>query len=151
MQFTYTYLKSAEMNGMTVGHYKGYDVVPTTKAALAREGEDDDKIYLIYDDNNLLYNNGKVFGNVDRNGNVIEFTSRRYLLYDKKEKEEVKEIPRSTSSEETPKERTAPAADNDTSGIVADVALESLVEDTLKGAREMSIDGLLKGFDYGLE
>ena len=145
MQFTYTYLKSAEMNGVVVGHYKGYDVIPTTKASLARKGEDDDKIYILYDDNNLLYNNGKVFGNVDKNGNVTEFTSRRYLLYDKKEKEEVREIPRAESSE------SAPAADTSTSGIVADVALESLVEDTLKGAREMSIDTLLKDFNYGLE
>jgi hypothetical protein len=148
MQFTYTYLKSAEMNGVVVGHYKGYDVVPTTKASLARKGEDDNKIYILYDDNNLLYNNGKVFGNVDKNGNVTEFTSRRYLLYDKKE--EVKEIPRAeTPQEATAAETTAP--DTSTSGIVADVALESLVEDTLKDAREMSIDGLLKDFNYGLD
>lgn len=153
MQFTYTYLKNAEMNGVTVGHYKGYDVIPTTKKTLAKNGEDDDYIYLLYDDNNLLYKGGKVFGNVDKNGNVTEFMAKRYLLHYETHKEEVKEIPRA----ETPEE--APAADNDTStstatstsGIMADVALEALVEDTLKGAREMSIDGLLEGFNYGLE
>lgn len=149
MQFTYTYLKSAEQNGITVGNYKGYDVVPTTKAHLAKNGERDDKIYLLYDDNNLLYQNGKVFANVDKYGNVTEFVARRYLLqYKEKEKEEVKEIPRA----ETPEE--APAADTTTSGnneIIADVALEALVEDTLKGAREMSVDGLLKDFNYGLD
>ncbi len=148
MQFTYTYLKSAEMNGVTVGHYKGYDVVPTTKANLAKNGEDYDYIYLIYDDDNLLYRDGKVFGSVDKNGNVTEFMARRYLLHERrKEAEEVKEIPRAESSEE----RTA--ADTSTSGnneVMADIALGILVEDTLKGARTMSIDSLLEGFNYGL-
>ena len=148
MQFTYTYLKNAEMNGVTVGHYKGYDVIPTTKKTLARKGEDDDYIYLLYDDNNLLYRNGQVFGNVDKNGNVTEFVARRYLLHYETRKEEVKEIPRA----ETPEERTAAETTaSTTSGIIGDVALEILVEDTLKGAREMSIDSLLKDFNYGLE
>ena len=145
MQFTYTYLKNADMNGVVVGRYKGYEVVPTTKETLARRGESDQYVYLLYDDNNLLYRGGKVFGNVDKNGNVTEFTAKRYLLHYEARKDEVKEIPRA----ETPKE--APAAETtSTTGIVADVQLEILVEDTLKGAREMSIDSLLEGFDYGL-
>jgi hypothetical protein len=146
MQFTYTYLKNADERGVKVGNYKGYDVVPTTKETLMRKGEDDDYIYLLYDDNNLLYRNGKVFGNVDKNGNVIEFVARRYLIHYEARKEEVKEIPRA----ETPEETTAADISTSTSGIIGDVALEALVEGTLKGAREMSIDGLLKGFDYGL-
>lgn len=154
MQFTYTYLKNAEKNGVMVGSYKGYDVVPIAKETLARNGEDENYIYLIYDDNNLLYRNGKVFGSVDKNGNVEEFTARRYLLYNRKN-EEVKDIPRAGSSER----RTAVAAGDDasasldtsSSGIIGDVALEALVEDTLKGARTMSIDALLKDFNYGLE
>jgi hypothetical protein len=148
MQFTYTYLKNAEMNGVTVGRYKGYDVVPTTKERLIKNGERYDYIYLIYDDNNLLYRNGKVFGQVDKNGNVTECVARKYLLHFEAHKDEVKEIPRAESSE------SATAADTSTSGnneIIADVALEALVEDTLKEAREVSIDGLLKGFNYGLE
>jgi hypothetical protein len=137
MQFTYTYLKNAEMNGLTVGRYNGCDVIPTTKETLARNGEKSDYIYLLYDDNNLLYHNGKVFAKVDKNGNVTEFMARRYLLYDRRE--EVKEAPRA----ETPQE--APAAE-----VIADVALGILVEDTLKSARDMSIDSLLEGFNYGL-
>ena len=145
MQFTYTYLKNAEMNGLTVGRYNGCDVIPTTKETLARNGEKSDYIYLLYDDNNLLYHNGKVFAKVDKNGNVTEFMARRYLLY-----EVTKEVPRA----ETPKE--APAADDNayalsnTTEVIADVALGILVEDTLKGARDMSIDSLLEGFNYGL-
>ena len=144
MQFTYTYLKNAEMNGLTVGRYNGCDVIPTTKETLARNGEKSDYIYLLYDDNNLLYHNGKVFAKVDKNGNVTEFMARRYLLYDRRE-EVTKEVPRA----ETPKE--APAAEvSTTTEVIADVALGILVEDTLKGARDMSIDSLLEGFDYGL-
>ena len=103
----------------------------------------------------MLYRGGKVFGNVDKNGNVTEFTAKRYLLHYEARKEEVKEIPRA----ETPKEHTAVAAGDDasvssettsTSGVMADVQLEILVEDTLKGARQMSIDSLLEGFNYGL-
>ena len=148
MQFTYTYLKSAEQNGIVVGHYKGYDVIPTTKARLAENGERYDYIYLIYDDNNFLYQNGKVFGTVDKSGNVEEFNARRYQLHERREKEKsafVKEIPRAESD--------APAADTATSGnneVIADVQLGLLVDDTLSNARNMSIDSLLEGFNYGL-
>lgn len=156
MQFTYTYLKNAEMNGVTVGRYKGYDVIPTTKKTLAKNGEDDDYIYLLYDDNNLLYRNGQVFAQVDKNGNVTEFIARRYLIHYNAQKEEVKEIPRAETPEEAPDDarassKAAETTASTTSGIIGDVALEILVEDTLKGARETSIDELLKDFNYGLE
>ena len=147
MQFTYTYLKNAEMNGVTVGRYKGYDVIPTTKEKLVKNGERYDYIYLIYDDNNLLYRDGKVFAQVDKNGNVTEFMARRYLLHYETYKEEVKEIPRAESSESAPAAETTASTDE----VIADVALGILVEDTLKGARETSIDELLKDFNYGLE
>ena len=147
MQFTYTYLKNAEQNNITVGRYHGYDVIPTTKERLARNGERDDYIYLIYDDNNLLYSDGKVFASVDKNGNVTEFMARRYLLHERRKEAEVKEIPRA----ETPKEALAADTTTSTSGIVADVALGILVEDVLANARTMSIDSLLEGFNYGLE
>jgi hypothetical protein len=75
-------------------------------------------------------------------------------------KEEVKEIPRSASddaqaSSEAPEsapaaETTSTSTTTSTSGIMADVALETLVENTLKGARELSIGSLLEGFSYGL-
>jgi hypothetical protein len=152
MQFTYTYLKNAEMNGVTVGHYKGYDVIPTTKERLARNGERYDYIYLIYDDNNLLYRDGKVFGGVDKNGNVTEFMARRYLVHYEARREEIKEIPRAETPQEAPAaETTTDTSNNSASGIMTDVVLEALVEGTLANARTMSIDELLKDFNYGLE
>jgi hypothetical protein len=156
MQFTYTYLKSAEQNGIVVGHYKGCDVVPTTKAHLAKNGEKDDVIYLIYDDNNFLYQNGKVFATVKKNGDVDEFYARRYLIYERREDEKSAFVRTDTPAKEPSAagDEVPTAADTSTSGnneVIADVALGILVEDVLKGAREMSIDGLLKGFNYGLE
>lgn len=144
MQFTYTYLKNADQNEVVVGHYKGYDVIPTTKEALAKKGERNDYIYLIYDDNNLLYQNGKVFGSVDKNGNVEEFTARRYLLNYEAFKKELKEFREKSS-------KSAPAAvKEEYKAIEGDVALGLLVDDTLKSARTLTIDSLLEGFNYGL-
>ena len=148
MQFTYTYLKNAEMNNVIVGKYEGYNVLPTTKAHLADNGERDDVIYLLYDDNNLLYRNGKVFAKVSANGRVETFYAKRYEIYRKKEEEKsafVREKAPAAGDDDTDV-----SSETSTSGIVADVALGILVEDTLKGARETSIDELLKGFDYGL-
>ena len=84
---------------------------------------------------------------IDKNGNVTEFMARRYLLHYETYKEEVKEIPRAESSESAPAAETTASTDE----VIADVALGILVEDTLKGARETSIDELLKDFNYGLE
>ena len=147
MQFTYTYLKSAEQNGVIVGRYEGYDVVPTTKAHLAKNGERDDVIYLLYDDENLLYQDGKVFARVSANGHVEKFYARKYKIYERREEEKSACVRENSRTEE------APAADTSTSGnneVVADVALGILVEDTIKGARTMTIDSLLEGFNYGL-
>jgi hypothetical protein len=144
MQFTYTYLKSAEMNGITVGNYKGYDVIPTTKSRLT-DIESNNYIYLIYDDDNLLYHNGYVMATVDKNGNVTEFNKRRYITRREEPKsEEGKEIPRAV----VPQER--PAAETNSSSTTGDAVLELMVEDVLKSAREMTIDSLLDGFSYGL-
>ena len=147
MQFTYTYLKAAELSDTMVGRYKGYDVFPTTKAHLAENGERDDVIYLLYDDNNLLYRDGKIFAKVSKNGDVEEFMARKYRISERREEKSafVKETPRAESE--------APAADTSTSGnneVIADVALGLLVDDTLSNARDMSIDSLLEGFNYGL-
>ena len=142
MQFTYTYLKSADQNGITVGNYNGYDVVPITKSRLS-EKENNNFIYLIYDDDNLLYHNGYVMATVDKNGNVNTFNKRRYIVRREEPKsaftQEVKEIPRAED----------PAAETNSS-TTGDAVLELMVEDVLKNAREMTIDSLLEGFNYGL-
>ena len=139
MQFTYTYLKNAENNDIQVGSWKGMPVYACSKHNLP-EYPDDEHVYLIYDDENLLYYQGRVYATVSANGNVSEFNSRRYttVAFNKKKKEEVA---LAAGGE-------APTAAESVEG---DVALGLLVEDTLKNARTMTIDGLLEGFNYGLD
>ena len=151
MQFTYTYLKAAEQSDTIVGRYKGYDVFPTTKAHLAKNGEKDDVIYLLYDDENLLYQNGKVFAKVSKNGDVEEFYARRYLIYERREDEKSAFVRTSTPAAGSEAPTAAIPSTSGNNEVIADVQLGLLVEDTLKGARNMQIDDLLKGFNYGLE
>lgn len=153
MQFTYTYLKAAELSNTIVGKYKGYDVCPTTKAHLIQNGERYDVIYLLYDDNNLLYHNGKVFAKVDKNGNVEEFHERRYQLHERREEKSAFTDKEPAAGGEASTAAEISSSATSTSGnneVIVDVALGILVEDTLKGARDMTIDSLLEGFNYGL-
>ena len=141
MQFTYTYLKNARYHNVSMGTWKGCQV----KAALKREVSDCNEAntyYVIYDDNNIIYKDGYIYGTLSENGNVNECRKRAYRIEETPKKEK----------EKAGGEAPAPAVETSTSttGVMADVQLEILVEDTLKGAREMSIDSLLEGFDYGL-
>ena len=142
MQFTYTYLKNAENNGIKIGNWKDMPVYACAKRNLPGYS-DDEHVYLIYDDENLLYYNGRVYATVDKNGNVSEFNSRRYptvaFSEDRKKKEEV------VAGGEAP----APIKE-EYKAVEGDVLLGLLVDDTLKAARTMTIDSLLEGFDYGL-
>jgi hypothetical protein len=150
MQFTYTYLKNAADNNVMLGNWEGKKVYASSKEDLCESSAS--CAYVIYDDNNLLYYDGKIYGHVSASGSVDLCKVRAYNV--RRAAPQVKEIPRSASddaraSSEAPQEATA--AETTAPGMVADVVLEALVEDTLKEAREVSIDGLLKGFNYGLE
>lgn len=137
MQFTYTYLKNADENNVKVGNYEGKAVYAITKDRLDDTSER--YYYIIYDDNNYLYHNGYVYAMVTSGGNVNTFSRRRYNV----RREEFKPIPTTTpQAQELPQTTT--------SSTTGDVELELIVEGTLKKAREMTIDSLLEGFDYGL-
>lgn len=134
MKFTYTYLKNAESNNIKVGAYNGYPVYATSKNNL-REVETPEKMFIIYDDNNYLYHNGKVFATIGSNGDVSEIKEFRYYG--------------SAAKKSSPSEKSnVPAAE--TSPVEGDVMLGLLVDDVLKNARETTIDSLLVGFNYGL-
>jgi hypothetical protein len=136
MGFTETYLKYAAINGDRIGGWKGFDVYSTSKANIENGEARYNTVYLIYDDNNYLYKDGYIYGTVSANGNVSETEKRRYR---------VKEAPK--KEEETPKkEEKAPAYE----AVIGDVELGIEVDKVLENVRTMSIDDLLKGFDYGL-
>lgn len=140
MQFTYTYLKNAADNCISLGHWEGKKVYAISKDDLCEPSSL--YAYVIYDDNNLLYYDGKVYGQVSASGSIDLFRARSYA---------VRRTSESFRGEEAPQE-TPPTTTTEETGpsVVGDVQLEIMVDNTLKAAREMSIDSLLEGFNYGL-
>lgn len=124
--------------GDCAGKYKGMNVFPIYKSELDNRGTG--AYYIIVDDNNKLVRRTpqghfKEYGWVCSNGDV-ETYSDGAITYKAPAAEEVKEMP-------------APAEYAAT--VVADVALGIAVDDMLKSAREMTVDLLLEGFNYGLD
>lgn len=136
MQFTYTYLKQAEKNDINLGQWNGRSVYAIHKAAIEEEDYYTNFAYVIYDDNNLLFYDGKIYGEVKSDGRIIECKPRKYLKVDTKEaftEEKKTEIYKEYKSE-----------------TIGDVNLELEVDKMLKNGRGTTIEELLKGFDYGL-
>ena len=136
MQFTYTYLKQAEKNDIQLGNWNGHAVFATHKAAIAEDNYYFDAAYVIYDDNNLLFYDGKIYGEVKSNGSVIECSPRKYFVKADNKKAFTEEKKTKTDYK---------------SETVGDVNLEIEVDNMLKCGRSTTIDELLKGFNYGLD
>lgn len=133
MEFTYSSLKAFEKTGDSLGKWSGLPVFPASKYDLKNKGNG--VYYIIYDDANVIVKRIDdvfyAYGTVDRVGSVDEWGSREAYL---------------DLSEKKTKAKTVPAAEP----VVGDVKLGIDVDDVLKNAREMSIDSLLEGFNYGL-
>lgn len=140
MQFSYTYLKQAEKNDIHLGNWNGHSVYAIHKAAIAEGNYYTDIAYVIYDDNNLLFYNGKIYGEVKTSGSVVECTPRRYS---------VKATTTDNKKAFTEDKKTETYKDYK-SETVGDVNLEIEVDNMLKCGRSTTIDELLKGFNYGL-
>lgn len=140
MEFTYSSLKSFEKTGESLGKWSGLPVFPASKYDLKSKGNG--VYYILYDDANVIVKRvGDVFyayGTVDSVGSVDEWGSKEAYL-DLSEKKKAKTVPAAP----------VPVAVA-TEPVVGDVKLGIDVDDVLKNAREMSIDSLLVGFNYGL-
>ncbi len=136
MQFTYTYLKNAYNNDVRLGHLQGFPVYAISKKAIYEGAYDSDSMYIIYDDENLLFRDGKVYGTVSASGNLTECYPRDY---------------RGRGKAESFKEESAKEPEPYKSEVIGDVNLELEVDKMLKSGRGTSIDELLKGFNYGLQ
>lgn len=134
MQFSYTYLKQAEKNDVQLGNWNGHSVYAIHKAAIVEGDYYTNVAYVIYDDDNLLFYDGKVYGAVKPSGSVVECNPRRYIV-------------KATTTDEPKKTETYKDYKSET---VGDVNLEIEVDNMLKNGRSTTIDELLKGFDYGL-
>ena len=144
MEFTYGNLKAFEKTGDSLGKWSGLPVFPASKYDLKNKGNG--VYYIIYDDANVIVRRFDdvfyVYGTVDRVGSVDEWDSRKaYLDLSEKKKKSVAK---------TKSVATAPTVVVAAEPVVGDVKLGIDVDDVLKNAREMSIDSLLEGFNYGL-
>lgn len=148
MKFNYNTLKEAERSGQRVGNWNGKPVFACAQRNLDNKGSG--AFYIVYDDGNKIVErtNGAMwweFGYVTEQGSVNEKSQRvKYMVdsssYTSNKKQEKYEEPK---KKEVP---TAPTHEP----VVADVKLEIDVEATLRRAREMTIDDLLDGFNYGM-
>ena len=133
MEFTYGNLKSFEKTGDSLGKWSGLPVFPASKYDLKNKGNG--VYYIIYDDSNIIVKRIDdvfyAYGTVDRMGSVDEWGGREAYL-DLSEKKKAKSVAVATEP------------------VVGDVKLGIDVDDVLKKAREMAIEPLLEGFNYGL-
>ena len=145
MTFDYNTLKKAAANGGKIGNWKGLPVFSVSRDTLRNRGNG--AYYVVYDeDNSFVKKEGAMwfrYGYLDEEGSVHEQTKREYFP--------------TPSRKEEPKvdavkvEFTYEPAATTTSTTTADVRVEIDVEGTLKKAREMTIEDLLAGFNYGLD
>ena len=132
--FTYDNLRHAWAMNEMIGNWKGKPVYATAKKNI---GECVNGVYyIVFDDENTIIginreNRLMQYGTINVKGEVDEFQFAATY---------VKEMPR---KKEEPS--AAEAAE-----IVGDVRLGELVAQTLKAARDMTVDSILEGFNYGL-
>ena len=147
MTFDYNTLKKAAANGGKIGNWKGLPVFSVSRDTLRNRGNG--AYYVVYDeDNSFVKKDGAMwfrYGYLDKEGSVHEQTKReepKVAKYDAV-KAEFTYVP--TANHETAASTCAPGPTT-----TADVRVEIDVEGTLKKAREMTIEDLLAGFNYGL-
>ena len=151
MTFDYNTLKKAAANGGKIGNWKGLPVFSVSRDMLRNRGNG--AYYVIYDeDNSFVKKEGAMwfrYGYLDTAGSVHEQTKREYFPTPSR-----KEEPKVAKYDAVKAEFTyVPTAHHETTvapGPTGDVKVEIDVEDTLKKAREMTIEDLLAGFNYGL-
>jgi hypothetical protein len=152
MKFSYQSLKMAELGGDRVGNWKGFPVFGSRRVLL------DDKaggaFFIVYDDDNVIVKRDSgtwyCYGQVSESGSVEECDKRRYNAYAEpmiyREAVAAHAVCGKTDAE---CDGTAAAAANE--GPIGDVKIGLDVDTVLKSAREMTVDSLLEGFNYGLD
>lgn len=147
-KYSYSRLSMASRDKKKLGMLWGYSVFAARKDELENLGTG--ALYIVYNDENMIvsrdgdtfYSLGKLFAD----GTIHEWNKRVYMTIMKKDflvneslQRGLDEIKAKTKEEESVEDIDVP-----------DIQLHLLVEDTLKSARMLTIDDLLKGFNYGL-
>lgn len=153
MKFSYNNLRAADKTGERVGNWKGRPVFASMKMDLGSRGTG--AFFIVYDDDNVIvkkddYDTWWVFGQVSEEGSVDECDKRRYNPFANAyctpayEAAAAHAVCGKNSAE---CDGTAALPDE----VVADVKIGIDVDATLKAAREMTVESLLEGFNYGLD
>lgn len=149
MYLDYDVLKRYCDNGNKIGDWK-YQEVYVSKSDLL-EDESRANYYILYDDDNKLvgFVNGywQVMGHVSSRGSVMECSRYKYEFPNEKmsSKNETKNSNKKMNS------KNENEMENSNEEVIGDVRLGLIVDETLQGARNMTIDSLLVGFNYGLQ
>ena len=160
MNYTYTSLERASQTGMKLGDYQGARVYATNIVRLNNESKFPDCIYCIYDYNNVLVrwneieDDWLIVGYLDVSGRIDDRNKGRTYKpfgYENAPAAANQKMKSKNEMKNESKKSNEKGNSNENEPIIADVRLEIEVENTLKNAREMSIDNLLAGFNYGLE
>ena len=155
MTFDYNTLKKAAANGGKIGNWKGLPVFSVSRDTLRNRGNG--AYYVVYDeDNAFVKKEGAMwfrYGSLDKEGSVHEQTKREYFPAPSKREEPkvAKYDAVKAAFTDAPAAFTYVPTSGPSTTTTADVRVEIDVEATLKKAREMTIEDLLKGFNYGLE
>ena len=135
--FTYGNLKRAwETNGR-IGHWQGKPVYAISKKDLV-DSCVNGVYYVVFDDDNSIVGLNREYrlmkyGSVNVKGEVDEFPYAATYIKEKPQPQREPEAVASGAAE-----------------VVGDVRLGELVAQTLKAARDMTVNSLLEGFEYGL-
>ena len=166
MNFSYNELKKMERAGDRVGNWKGYPVFTCSAANLLKKSEG--AYFIVYDDDNAIVRKiGTIwysFGRADEDGRVLEWDKKKYsTAYERDNKNFAAEVAKWETKycHDTQTYEPAAAATANVCGkneaceaahevTVGDVKLGIDVDKVLKAAREMTVDSLLEGFNYGL-
>jgi hypothetical protein len=146
MYLDYDVLKRYCDNGNKIGDWNGKGVYVSETDLL--EYESKANYYILCDDGNKLtgFVNGywQVLGYVNSRGSVTECSRYKYEFSNEKinSKNEMKNSNEKINSKNEMK--------NSNEEVIGDVRLGLLVDETLSSARNMTIDSLLVGFNYGL-
>ena len=142
----YNAMLRAEINGDSVGKWKGMQVFVSSVERLNDKGSG--VYYILYDDENRLVrkcgSEWRAYGTISNDGCVEEYASvRKYTVA-----APIDEVVRYHSNER-PEADYTPGYDVE-DRPTGDVKTEIDVEATLKRAREMTVESLLEGFTCGL-
>ena len=152
MTFDYNTLKKAAANGGKIGNWKGLPVFSVSRDMLRNRGNG--AYYVIYDeDNSFVKKEGAMwfrYGYLDKEGSVHEQTKREYFPTPAKREEPKVDVVKAEFTYVPTAHHETTVAPGPSTTTTADVRVEIDVETTLKKAREMTIEDLLAGFNYGL-